>query len=234
MIRANDETKLKGIAQALLLAEAILETRDRAVSLEERVAIHPDFDGRPYGGETPFAGSDPAAIADPVLRQAYEKAIADNQVKLQRFVTELKKMAKAHYALDWITRIIAAGRDPAALWQATTDAVRALEADDWIKQTMLARLFPDTEAPPPTPPASPTTTPTPGDNTNEESTNVAPAPTVPPSPEIKPPPKPAAAVSEASPAPVAENKALRLWLPGIIALLALVGWWGWAAWKKRA
>ncbi len=234
MIRANDEDKLKGITQALLLAEAILGTRDRSVSMEKPVALHPDFDARPYGGQTPFAGSDPAGIEDPVLRQAYEKAIADHQVKLQRFVIEFKKQEKAHYALDWITRIIAAGREPEALRQATADAVRALEGDDWIKQTMLARLFPDTEAPPPTPPASPTTTPTPGDNTNEESVHVPPAPTVPPSPEIKPPLKPAAAASEASPAPVAENKASRLWLPGLVALLALAGWWGWATWTKRA
>lgn len=146
--RSDEKTKLAGIQQALDFASAIYETRDLNVSLDKIIGRLPDFDATKYGSKPLFAGTDPRSIKDPILREAYEKALADHEVLLGKVVAEKYKMQEGDYCAEVAARTLLTSDDQAVLSSQVKEYITSMPAAPWIKKHLFDIVFPQASAEP--------------------------------------------------------------------------------------
>lgn len=96
---APTDVRLDGMAAFIRIGGAVLARRDRSVDPTRVIATWPTFDAVAMGAKHPvFAGASPESIADPRIRVAYERALADHHAESVKVVTERKKVRVARDA----------------------------------------------------------------------------------------------------------------------------------------
>lgn len=138
---ADQDTKLQSLESLIKLGAAVLSTRDRSIDTDARLGIWPAFDAQAHGSKYPiFAGTNPDAITEPNVREAYRKALSTHQETLVRFNEEKRKTEIATESLLAAKRLMEQMNSQQAMTR-VKQALASLADDHWISEFARRTIF---------------------------------------------------------------------------------------------
>ena len=119
---------------------ALLAALDRHLDADWDASAGPELVVQPPASEGIVypAGSDPAALKDPVARAAYERAIAENDARTRRYDEQMRLHRLEERALEGVARAIEAA--PADGRDALERSIRDAHVGEARKRALVALL----------------------------------------------------------------------------------------------
>ncbi len=130
------------VQQASVLAAEIYATRDLSVDAEQEVRAWPKFDAKALGGAAIIRGTEPAAVTDPVIRAAYEKAVAEHRAAMKVISREQRKLQEGDFCTHAGQSVISYRWHVSVYGKGMRNYLSGLAYPSWIKDRLIRNILP--------------------------------------------------------------------------------------------